>query len=332
MQSTRTPAPDVDAFKHSHAFGTDQPHRGETRTRWVIALTVVMMIAELVAGTVFGSMALLADGWHMATHAAALGITAFAYAYARRRAHDPRFTFGTGKVGALGGFGSAVCLGLVSAAVLVESVRRLLDPVAIRFDEAIGVAVVGLLVNLLSALLLRDHEHGHEHHDQASAHHHDHNLRGAYLHVLADAVTSVMAIVALVLGKAFGWSWLDAATGLVGAVVIVRWSVGLLRESGKVLLDAEVSEERQRQIRAAVERDGDNRVCDLHLWRVGPQHLAAIVSVVTATPRDPKHYKQLLSGFPDLRHITVEVHCVSRAPAPSENAPERARSSSAEGG
>jgi cation diffusion facilitator family transporter len=305
MRSAPPAAADVDAFKHSHAFGTDERRPGESKTRWVILLTVVMMVAELVGGSVFGSMALLADGWHMGTHAAALSIAAFAYAYARKRAHDRRFTFGTGKVGALGGFGSAVSLGIVSVLVLLESVHRLFEPVHIRFDDAIFVAVVGLLVNLLSAALLKDHEHEQ---DGQTAHHHDHNLRGAYLHVLADAVTSVLAIAALVLGKTFGWSWMDAATGIIGSAVIARWSVGLVRESGKVLLDAEVSERQQREIKEAIELDADNRVCDLHLWRVGPRHLAAIVSLVSARPRDPDHYKKLLARFPDLSHVTVEVH------------------------
>jgi cation diffusion facilitator family transporter len=253
-------------------------------------------------------MALVAVGGHWATHAAALAITACASASARKRAHDPRFTFGTGKVGALGGFASAMSLGVVSLLVLFESAHRLLEPVDIRFDEAIGVAVVGLVVNLVSAWLLRDHEHEHEHEHEGDARHHDHNLRGAYLHVLADALTSVLAIVALALGRAFGWFWLDAATGMVGALLIARWSLGLMRESGNVLLDAEISERRQQQVRAAIELDADNRVCDLHLWRVGPRHLAAIVSLVTKTPRDPSHYKRLLSGFGDLSHVTVEVH------------------------
>jgi cation diffusion facilitator family transporter len=257
---------------------------------------------------VFGSWAILAVGGHLPTQAAALGTTAFAYATARKRAHDPRFTFGTGKVGALGGFASAMSLGVVSLLVLFESAHRLLEPVDIRFDEAIGVAVVGLVVNLVSAWLLRDHEHEHEHEHEGDARHHDHNLRGAYLHVLADALTSVLAIVALALGRAFGWFWLDAATGMVGALLIARWSLGLMRESGNVLLDAEISERRQQQVRAAIELDADNRVCDLHLWRFGPRHLAAIVSLVTKTPRDPSHYKRLLSGFGDLSHVTVEVH------------------------
>ncbi|MFI5307865.1 MAG: CDF family Co(II)/Ni(II) efflux transporter DmeF, partial [Polyangiales bacterium] len=256
-------------FGHSHTFGADDVLAGERRTRWVIGLTLSMMIVEIAAGTAFGSMALLADGWHMATHAAALGIAAFAYAYARKRANDPRYSFGTGKVSALAGFGSAVSLGVVALLVLAESVGRLATPVTIRFDEAIGVAVVGLLVNLASALLLRDHEHEHEH---ASGQHHDHNLRGAYLHVLADAVTSLLAIAALGAGKYLGLHWMDAVTGILGSIVIARWSLGLLRDTSAVLLDAEVPETRRQQIRAAVEADLDNRVSDLHLWRVGRRH------------------------------------------------------------
>ena len=276
---------EVHHWQHAHRFGTDEVGAGERRTRWVIALTVSMMVVEIIAGTAFGSMALLADGWHMATHAAALGIAVFAYAYARRRANDRRYSFGTGKVSALGGFGSAVSLGVVALLVFVESAGRLVSPVSIRFNEAIGVAVVGLLVNLVSALLLRDDEHDEEH---ASGHHHDHNLRGAYLHVLADAVTSLLAIVALTAGKFFGWTWMDALTGIVGSIVIARWSLGLLRDTSAVLLDAEVPEWRRREIQAAVEADRDNRISDLHLWRVGRRHLAAIVSVVTREPRDPE--------------------------------------------
>jgi cation diffusion facilitator family transporter len=296
---------EIQRWQHTHTFGTDEVYAGERRTRWVIALTFSMMVVEIIAGMAFGSMALLADGWHMATHAAALGIAAFAYAYARRRANDRRYSFGTGKVSALGGFGSAVTLAVVAFLVLAESVGRLASPINIRFNEAIGVAVVGLLVNLLSALLLRDHEHDEEH---SKGHHHDHNLRGAYLHVLADAVTSLLAIAALTAGKFLGWTWMDAVTGILGSIVIARWSLGLLRDTSAVLLDAEVPDERRRQIQAAVEADQDNRVCDLHLWRVGRRHLAAIVSVVTHEPRDPSHYKELLRQFDDLAHVTIEVH------------------------
>lgn len=319
---------DVERFQHQHIFGTDRETSGERRTRWVIALTAVMMVIEIAAGVMFGSMALLADGIHMATHTFALGITVFAYTFARRHAGDRRYTFGTGKATALGGFGSAVSLAVVAVIVLGESVARLADPAAIDFDEAIAVAVVGLLVNLVSALLLRDHEHedghGHEHehehegghgHEDAHAHeHHDHNLRGAYLHVLADALTSVLAIGALVAGKYLGWSWLDAVSGIVGALVIARWSLGLLRSTGAVLLDAEVPEARRLEIRAIIERESETRVADLHVWRVGPQHLAAIVSVVTHSERTPEDFKRDLARFSDLAHVTVEVQrcCAER--------------------
>lgn len=296
----------IDRWRHDHTFGTEEHTQGERRTRWVVALTLGMMVFEILGGMAFGSMALLADGWHMGTHAAALGITLFTYRYGRRHATDPRYSFGTGKVGALGGFASAVGLAVVALIVLFESVVRLWSPVSIRFDEAIGVAVVGLLVNVWSAFLLRaEHSHdqgGHAHH------HHDHNLRGAYLHVLADALTSIFAIVALVTGKSLGWTWMDPLMGIVGSLVIARWSYGLLRDTGGVLLDAEVSAERQVQVQDALEAEGDNRVSDLHLWRVGPRHLAAVISIVTDEPRPPDHYKALLARFPDLAHVTVEVH------------------------
>jgi cation diffusion facilitator family transporter len=273
-------------------------------------------------------MALLADGWHMGTHAAALGVAVFAYRYARRHAADPRYSFGTGKVGALGGFASAVGLAVVSLVVFGESVSRLASPVVIRFDEAIAVAVLGLAVNVGCALLLRDdhhdhardHDHPHHEHDHDAAHEHgdgdaepahahrDHNLRAAYLHVLADALTSVLAIVALLAGRTFGWTWMDPVMGIVGSMVIARWSFGLLRDTSAVLLDAEVASSRRDAMRAAIEAHEGNRVADLHVWRVGPRHLAAIISVVTAVPREPTHYRRLLGEFDDLAHVTVEVH------------------------
>lgn len=293
----------LDAWRHTHTFGTDTPARGERRTRWVIALTATMMVVEITAGFAFGSMALLADGWHMASHTAALGVTAFAYSYARRHAKSERFSFGTGKVGALGGFGSAVALALVAVLVFLESAQRVVSPVPIRFDEAIGVAAVGLVVNLVSALLLReDHHHDHSHL------HHDHNLRAAYLHVLADALTSVFALAALVTGKFLGWIWTDPAMGVVGSLVIARWSYGLLRDTSRVLLDAEIPDAEREAIRAMIESEDDNRVADLHLWRVGPHHLAAIVSVVTHDPKEPEHYKSMLRSRKDVAHVTVEVH------------------------
>lgn len=300
----------LDQWRHHHTFGTDVRRIGERRTWWVIVLTATMMTVEITAGMIYGSMALLADGWHMGTHAAALGVAVFAYAYARRNADNPRYSFGTGKVGALGGFASAVGLAVVALFVLVESLVRFASPVEIFFDEAILVAVIGLLVNVASALILRDHE-GHSHHDHHGHDdddHHDHNLRGAYLHVLADAVTSVLAIVALVAGKHLGWVWMDPLMGIVGSVVIGRWSLGLLRDTSGVLLDAEVSAARRDAIRAVIEADPDNGVADLHVWRVGPKHYAAIVSVVSHTPKEPEHYKNLLSGHADLAHVTVEVN------------------------
>jgi cation diffusion facilitator family transporter len=314
---------DLSRWQHEHAFGVDGQGHGERRTRWVVGVTLAMMVAEIAAGTLSGSMALLADGWHMGTHAAALGVTLFAYMYARKHARDPRYSFGTGKVGALGGFASAVGLAVVALLVLVESARRLASPVAIRFDEAIGVAFIGLAVNLGCAWLLRDHEHGHEHepehhheddhdeddHDDHRAIHHDHNLRSAYLHVLADALTSVCAIVALFGGLLLGWTWLDPMMGIAGSLVIARWSFGLLRDTSAVLLDAEISPGRRAAIRTAVEAvDPHGRVADLHVWRVGRRHLAAIVSVVSGAPRPASEYKAALGRFGDLAHLTVEVH------------------------
>ncbi len=314
----------LEHWEHHHTFGTDERKGAERRTWWVIGLTAVMMAVEITAGIVFGSMALLADGWHMGTHAAALGITVFAYSYARRHAADRRYSFGTGKVGALGGFASAVGLAVIAILVFGESAVRVASPVGIRFDEAIAVAIVGLMVNVVSAIILRDHDHGHGHgHEHAHEHsesahaHHDHNLRGAYLHVMADAMTSVLAIIALLAGKQLGWVWMDPAMGIVGSIVIARWSYGLLRDTGNVLLDAEVSSAQRQAIRAAIEADADNRVADLHLWRVGPRHLAAIVAVVSHTPRPPEHYKALLRDHRDVVHVTVEVHECSGAPCTS---------------
>jgi len=299
----------VERFQHNHSFVSHARTKAERRTGWVVALTLVMMVAELVGGVAFGSMSLLADGWHMGSHAAALGVATFAYWFARRHATDPKYSFGTGKVGALGGFASAVGLVLVAFVMFGESAWRLTAPVSIQFDQAIAVAAVGLLVNIVSAVLLR-HDHGHDHsHGDSHGHHDhsDHNLRGAYLHVLADALTSVLAIVALLAGKTLGLAWMDPMMGIVGALVISRWSYGLLRETSAVLLDAEVDGPHRTAIQSRIEADADNLVADLHVWRVGPQHLAAIVSVVTHDPRPPEHYKSLLETHDDLVHVTVEV-------------------------
>jgi cation diffusion facilitator family transporter len=301
----------ADLHRHHHLFLDEDLGRRERRTRMVVALTASMMVAEIVAGIAFGSMALLADGWHMASHVAALGLASFAYAYARRHAHDRRYTFGTGKVGALAGYTSAIVLGLIALAMGWESVQRILAPVAVDFGAAMLVAALGLGVNLLSAVLLgggHDHHHDDDHdHGHGHTHRHDHNFRAAYLHVLADALTSILALIALAGGYLGGWTWLDPFMGLVGAAVILWWSYGLIRGSARVLLDEEASAAATDAIRHRIERDADNRIVDLHLWRVGPRHLAAIVSVMTHVPRPPDHYKNLLRGIDDLAHVTVEV-------------------------
>lgn len=303
----------LEHWQHTHDFSVLHEH-GERRTLQVLILTATMMVVEIVAGVTFGSMALLADGWHMGTHAAAFMITIFAYRFARRHAASPAFAFGTGKVSVLGGFASAVALTVVALVMLAESALRLFNPQLIHFNEAIGVAVVGLAINVISALLLQDH-HGHEeahHHDHH--HHHDHNLKAAYLHVLADALTSVLAIVALVSGKFYGWHWLDPVMGMVGAAVIARWSYGLLRETGPVLLDESIEEEYKSLIRQRIEGDADNRVTDLHVWKVGPVHYAVILSLVTHFPKPPAHYKALLANLDRLSHITIEANQCGEGP------------------
>ena len=297
---------DLSRHVHSHRFAGVAEHENERRTLLVVALTGAMMVAEIVAGIVTGSMALLADGWHMGSHFAALGLAAFAYGFARRHAHDRRFTFGTGKVSPLAAFASAITLGLIAIVMAYESVQRLISPVAIDFSAALIVAFIGLGVNLGSALLLSGGQ-DHHHHDHDHDHHHDHNLRAAYVHVLADALTSLLAIVALAGGALLGLRWLDPVMGLVGAGVILWWSWGLVRRSSVVLLDVEANAATAEAIRGLIEADSDNRVADLHLWRVGTGHLALIVSVVTHQPRPPEHYKSLLAGVGSLSHVTIEV-------------------------
>ena len=304
----------IEHWRHSHIFLGEQHGENERRTWLVVALTAVMMVSEIVAGTVFGSMALLADGWHMATHAAAIGIAAFAYRYARTHAEDARYSFGTGKVGDLAAFSSAIVLGLVAVMIAYESIGRLFSPVAIHFGEATLVAIIGLLVNLLSAWLLLDRgeRHPHHHHGATDHHHHLHhhhadlNLRAAYLHVLADALTSILAIVALLAGRSFGWNWLDPVIGIVGAIIIARWAFGLMRSSAAILLDRVPDTELAKSIRTALE-SGTDRISDLHLWRVGPGHHAAIISIVSHHPRAPAFYKDKLAPIAGLSHVTVEV-------------------------
>ncbi|RJP38544.1 MAG: cation transporter [Phycisphaerales bacterium] len=288
---------------------------GERRTVVVIAITATMMVVEIAAGVAFGSMALLADGLHMASHAVALAIAAFAYVYARRHAHDPRFSFGTGKVNSLGGFTGAVLLAVFAVMMAWESVERFIHPIPIRFDQAIMVALLGLAVNGVSAVILGrepgEHEHapsGEEDHGHAHHHAHDHNLRSAYLHVLADALTSVLAIFALVAGKYFGLNWLDPAMGLVGALLVGNWSLGLVRTTSRVLLDHQAPRHVRSAVANAVQADDGNRVADLHVWAVGPGRYAAIVSVVTEAPIRPDRVKALLPASLGLCHVTVEIN------------------------
>ncbi len=295
----------LERWKHGHDFAVIEEH-GEKRTIQVLALTAVTMIVEIVAGLSFGSMALLADGWHMGTHVAAFSITIFAYRYAKRHANSTRFSFGTGKVSVLGGFASAVALVVVALVMALESMQRLISPQEIKFNQAMGVAFLGLIVNLTCAFILQvhsDHSQGNKH-----PHHHDHNLKAAYLHVLADALTSLLAIAALFFGKFFGWHWLDPIMGIVGACVISKWAYGLLKDTGSVLLDESLDDNTISAIKRSLESHADNRVVDIHVWKVGPSHYATLVSLVTHFPEDPEHYKQLLSGFDDLAHITVEVN------------------------
>jgi cation diffusion facilitator family transporter len=345
----------LDSYRHEHVFLGADHARNERKTWTVIVLCATMMVAEIGGGALFGSMVLVADGLHMSTHAAALLIAALAYTFARRHARDPRFAFGTGKFGDLAGFTSALVLAMIALLIAWESSRRLLHPVSIAFDEALLVAALGLVVNLLSAFLLRDephahahhgthdhakyqdghehddahersheHEHGHDHghahqdaptHDHAHGETHDHparrrqrdlNLRAAYVHVLADAAVSVLAIVGLGAGKLFGWVWMDPVMALVGAVVIARWSWTLLRATGGVLLDAQSDTGLAEEVLRRLEKNGD-RVSDLHLWRVGPGHTAAIASIVSDAPAAPAVYKARLADLPGLSHITVEV-------------------------
>lgn len=306
---------------HHHVFLGAEHQRNERRVWLVIALTASMMVAEILAGKLYGSMALVADGWHMSTHAGAMLITALAYGYARRHAANPRFSFGTGKMGDLAGFASAVVLAIVALLIAWESFLRLTDPVPIRFEQAIAVAVIGLVVNLVSARLLHGgqghhhhgHDHGHDHHHadhDHGCHGHDNNLRAAYLHVLADALTSVLAIAALLVGRSYGWLWADPAMGVVGALVIARWSWGLIRDAGSVLLDAPAEGPQVRQeIEDILAATGDT-LKDLHVWQVGPGHFAAIISVASATPQPAQHYKALLLPVHELSHVTVEVQAL----------------------
>ncbi|MGR5379577.1 CDF family Co(II)/Ni(II) efflux transporter DmeF [Vibrio harveyi] len=296
--------------QHSHDF-VSHNQKGEKRTLYVLILTVTTMVVEIAAGTMFGSMALLADGWHMGTHAAAFCITLFAYRYAKQNAHNDRFSFGTGKVSVLGGFTSAIALGIVALMMMVESIHRLFNPESIQFNEAIMVAVIGLVVNLASMLLLQDHHHhGHDHHDHHShdherEHHHDHNLTAAYFHVLADTLTSLLAIVALIVGKFYGWVWLDAMMGIVGAVVIGKWTLGLMKQTAPVLLDESINKSYRDEITETLTPYAE--IVDLHIWKVSGHHYSAAIALKNHSNKTLDEFKQLLSKFDKIHHLTLEV-------------------------
>ncbi len=311
----------VEDYRHEHVFLGARHGENERRVWIVVVLTTIMMVAEIAGGTVFGSLALLADGWHMSTHAAALAISALAYYFARRHARDERFAFGTGKIGDLASFASAIILGMIALLITFEAFDHLVHPIAIAYDEALAIAVLGLGVNLASGWLLReDHTHDH-HHAHSHGHGHDHshgqhdrdlNLRAAYVHVLADALVSVFAIGGLITAKFGGWAFMDPLAGLVGSAVIVSWSIGLAKQSGGILIDAVPDPALAAQMRKRLETDGD-AISDLHLWRVGPGHYAAMVSILSGNPKPPQAYKSKLKGLPRLSHVTVEVE---RCPDP----------------
>lgn len=298
----------IENWQHSHDFSINN-EKGERRTLYVLILTAITMVIEIIAGSIYGSMALLADGWHMGTHVAAFMITIFAYRYARKHATNPAYAFGTGKVSVLGGFASAIALAVVALVMLIESMQRIIDPQNIQFNEAIAVACLGLFINIISAFLLKDdHHHHHDHDDEHGHHHHDHNLKAAYMHVLADALTSLLAIVALLSGKYFGWHWLDPVMGIVGAIIITRWSYGLIKQTSPILLDGSIEQSYQSKIKETIENDSDNLIADIHIWKVGANHYAAIISLVTQFPKHTQYYKKLLCDFHKLSHITIEVN------------------------
>ncbi|MBV9911969.1 MAG: CDF family Co(II)/Ni(II) efflux transporter DmeF [Sinobacteraceae bacterium] len=325
---------------HGHIFLGSRHEEFERKTWGVIALCSLMMVAEIVGGALFGSLALIADGLHMSTHAGAMLIAALAYTYARRHADDPRFSFGTGKLGDLAGFTSAIVLALIAVLIAYEAIARLLSPVAIAFAEAIPIAALGLVVNIVSAWMLSgtDHGHdhgpsqhahthsahgpgheahgaheGHDHHVLAAAAHQDNSIRSAYIHVVADAAVSVVAIVGLLLARTYGWLFMDPIAGIIGALVIASWAYRLMRDTSLILLDVCPDDRTRERLRSAIECDGD-QVVDLHMWRVGPGHLAAVVEVATVSSRDAAYYRSQLRHFPALSHVTVEVTRIADLP------------------
>ncbi|MBF0432159.1 MAG: CDF family Co(II)/Ni(II) efflux transporter DmeF [Fibrobacteria bacterium] len=313
------PIHSVENWKHEHNYFTKNEH-GELRTKIVAVITVIMMGIEIIGGIAFGSMALLADGWHMGTHVAAFGITLFAYWYANKYAKSSKFSFGTGKVIELGGFASAIALAVVALVMAVESVIRIIEPQNIKYNEAIIVAVIGLLINGFCALMLKDSHHDHHghhdhHHQTHKEHHHqDNNLKAAYFHVLADALTSVLAILGLFTAKFFNWVFMDALMGIVGALIITKWAWGLLRVTSPTLLDI-ADQHIKEDIISHIESDADNKISDLHIWPLNSEKSAAIISLVTHCPQPPQYYQKLVSGIRGLTHITIEVnHCEHEQP------------------
>jgi cation diffusion facilitator family transporter len=300
-------AHDPARWQHDHVFNQDHVRAGEKRTLIIALITALMMVVEIAAGLVYGSMALLADGLHMASHAAALGISFLAYVVARRFAADERFSFGTGKLNSLAGFASAVLLLGFALIMVTESTSRFIHPVEITYDQALLVAVLGLVVNGISAWILSAAPH-HQDERHTHAHHHDHNLRAAYFHVLADALTSILAIVALLAAKYYGANWLDPLMGIVGAVLIIKWSYGLIRESAKVLLDRQANSALITELRDLIEKDGSDRVTDLHCRSIGPGIYAAEFAVVSDNPETPEYYKSLIPNSLGVVHLTIEIH------------------------
>jgi cation diffusion facilitator family transporter len=301
---------------HSHTFGQDIPRAGERRTLIVVIITATMMIVEIAAGILYGSMALLADGLHMASHALALTISWAAYIFARKFAHDPKFSFGTGKVNSLAAFSSALLLAVFAIMMAWESVDRFLNPVEIQYTQAILVAIIGLIVNGASVFILgfkhdHGHDHGHQHHDHdhhEHHHHEDHNLRAAYFHVLADALTSILAIAALLAAKFYGLTSMDPMMGIVGAILVARWSVGLLKESGRVLLDRQAPSDIVEHIIEHIEHEPGSTINDLHVWSIGPGIYACELCVTSKNNLSAAHYKSLLPNHVGIVHATVEVH------------------------
>lgn len=295
----------IDNWRHSHVFDEGNP-LAERNTRWAVALTATMMVAEIIGGWAYNSMALLADGWHMSSHALALGLSVLAYAAARRFAHDARFAFGTWKIEVLGGYTSAVFLVGVAGLMLYQSVERLITPTPIHYDQAIVIAIIGLLVNLICAWLLKDEHHHHEH---SHHHHHDLNQRATYLHVLADAATSVLAIMALIGGKFWGANWLDPVMGIVGAGLVATWAYGLLHDTGRVLLDAEMGAPVVLEIRDVINASPIKAdISDLHVWRVGKGKYACILSLVVTDAAEPDYFRKQLSIHEELVHVTIEIN------------------------